>query len=106
VTFAPSGQLEVRLDGEPVRALNELECAGGVIWDNVFPTERILRINPSTGMVTGVVDASSLLSTRAQATGDVLNGIAAIPGTDEFLVTGKHWPLLFRVRFVPSAPEG
>ncbi len=106
VTFAPAGQLEVRLDGEPVRALNELECASGVIWANVFPSERILRINPSTGMVTGVVDASSLLSTRAQANGDVLNGIAAIPGTDEFLVTGKHWPLLFRVRFVPSAPEG
>jgi glutaminyl-peptide cyclotransferase len=105
VTFAPSGQLAVRLDGEPVRALNELECAGGVIWANVFLTERILRINPSTGVVTGVVDASSLISTQAQATGDVLNGIAAIPGTDEFLVTGKHWPLLFQVRFVPS-PSG
>ncbi len=106
VTFAPSGQLEVRLDGEPVRALNELECTGGVIWANVFLTDRILRINPSTGVVTGVVDASGLLSTRPQDTGDVLNGIAAIPGTDEFLVTGKHWPLLFRVRFVPSAPGG
>jgi glutaminyl-peptide cyclotransferase len=106
VTFAPSGQLEVRLDGDPVRALNELECAGGVIWANVFQTDRILRINPSTGVVTGVVDASGLLSTQPQSTGDVLNGIAAIPGTDEFLVTGKHWPLLFRVRFVPSAPGG
>lgn len=106
VTFAPSGQLAVRLDGEPVPALNELECTGGTIWANVFPIERILRINPSTGVVTGVVDASSLVSTRAQANGDVLNGIAAIPGTDEFLVTGKHWPLLFRVRFVPSAPGG
>jgi glutaminyl-peptide cyclotransferase len=104
VTFAPSGQLAVRLDGEPVRQLNELECAGGVIWANVFQTDRILRINPSTGVVTGVVDASGLLSTQPQSTGDVLNGIAAIPDTDEFLVTGKHWPLLFRVRFVPSAP--
>jgi glutamine cyclotransferase len=106
VTFAPAGQLEVRLDGEPVRALNELDCTGGVIWANVFQTDRILRINPSTGVVTGVVDASGLRSTRPQASGDVLNGIAAIPGTDEFLVTGKHWPLLFRVRFVPSTPEG
>lgn len=106
VTFAPSGHVEVRLDGDPVRALNELECVGGVIWANVFQTDRILRINPSTGVVTGVVDASGLLSTQPQSPGDVLNGIAAIPGTDEFLVTGKHWPVLFRVRFVPSVPRG
>jgi glutaminyl-peptide cyclotransferase len=102
-TFAPSGQLAVRLDGEPVRQLNELECASGVIWANVFLTDRIVRINPSTGAVTGVVDASGLLSTQPQSTGDVLNGIAAIPGTDEFLITGKHWPSLFRVRFVPQS---
>jgi glutaminyl-peptide cyclotransferase len=49
-----------------------------------------------------VVDASGLLSTPPQASEDVLNGIAAIPGTDEFLITGKRWPFLFRVRFVPS----
>jgi glutamine cyclotransferase len=105
-TFAPVGQVEVRLDGEPVRRLNELDCATSVIWANVFETDRILRINPTTGAVTGEVDASGLLSTP-QAHGDVLNGIAAIPGTDEFLITGKHWPSLFRVRFVPSAaPEG
>jgi glutaminyl-peptide cyclotransferase len=109
VSFAPSGQLEVRLEGEPVRALNELECAGGVIWANVYPTDRIVRINPRTGEVSGVVDASGLLSApppiATQSTEDVLNGIAAIPGTDEFLVTGKRWPLLFRVRFVPSTPR-
>jgi len=105
VSFAPSGQLEVRLEGEPVRALNELECAGGVIWANVFPTDRIVRINPRTGEVSGVVDASGLLKAPPQSTEDVLNGIAAIPGTDEFLITGKRWPLLFRVRFVPSTPR-
>jgi glutaminyl-peptide cyclotransferase len=103
-SFAPSGQLEVRLDGEPVRQLNELECADGVIWANVFQTDRIMRINPSTGAVTAVVDASGLLSTQPQSPGDVLNGIASIPGTDEFLITGKHWSSLFRVRFVASAP--
>ncbi|MGH3989982.1 MAG: glutaminyl-peptide cyclotransferase, partial [Pseudonocardiaceae bacterium] len=101
VTFAPSGQVVVRLDGEPVRKLNELDCAGGVIWANIFQDDRILRINPSTGAVTGVVDASGLLGRPPQSTG-VLNGIAAIPGTDEFLVTGKNWPSLFRVRFVPA----
>jgi glutamine cyclotransferase len=98
VTFAAVGQVQVHLDGEPVRALNELECTGGAVWANVFQTDRIVRINPTTGVVTGVVDASGLFS--PQADGDVLNGIAAIPGTDQFLVTGKRWPSLFRVRFV------
>jgi glutaminyl-peptide cyclotransferase len=98
LTFTVLGQVQVRLDGEPVRSLNELECTKGVVWANVFQTDRILRIDPSTGTVTGVVDASGLFSPQDE--GDVLNGIAAIPGTDQFLVTGKHWPSLFRVRFV------
>jgi glutaminyl-peptide cyclotransferase len=102
MTFDPTGEVLVRLDGEPVRRLNELECADGVIWANVFQDDRILRINPDTGAVTGVVDASGLLSTLSRSGAEVLNGIAAVPGTDEFLVTGKNWPSLFRVRFVPS----
>jgi glutaminyl-peptide cyclotransferase len=101
-SFAVSGQVAVRLNGEPVRQLNELECTPGAVWANVFTSDRIVRIDPGTGAVTGVVDASGLLGSRPRAEGDVLNGIAAIPGTDEFLLTGKHWPTLFRVRFVPS----
>ena len=100
VTFAESGHVDVRLDGKPVSQLNELDCASGVVWANVFQTDRILRIHPSTGAVTGVVDASGLFPTQSPA--NVLNGIAAIPGTDEFLLTGKRWPWLFRVRFVPA----
>ncbi|MDQ4021327.1 MAG: glutaminyl-peptide cyclotransferase [Actinomycetota bacterium] len=102
VTFEPTGQVVVRLDGEPVRKLNELECVGGVVWANVYQDDRILRIDPGSGAVTGVVKASGLLSDPPKSASDVLNGIAAIPGTDEFLVTGKNWPSLFRVRFVPS----
>jgi glutaminyl-peptide cyclotransferase len=100
VTFAPTGYVDVRQDSRSVSKLNELECTGGVVWANVFLTDRIVRINPSTGAVTGVVDASNLFTTRTP--GNVLNGIAAIPGTDEFLITGKHWPWLFRVRFIPA----
>jgi glutaminyl-peptide cyclotransferase len=101
VTFAVLGHVHVRLDGQPVSALNELDCTGGVLWANIFLTDRIVRINPRTGMVTGVVDASGLFSPHPPGD-DVLNGIAAIPGTDQFLITGKHWPSLFRVRFVPD----
>lgn len=102
VTFAPTGQVAVRLDGEPVRRLNELECTAGAVWANVYRTDRIVRIDPATGTVTAEVDAAGLLTPEQRATADVLNGIAAIPHTDQFLITGKNWPTLFRVRFVPS----
>ena len=36
----------------------------------------------------------------------VLNGVAAVPGTDEFLITGKLWPKMFRVVFVPAGRPG
>ncbi|MGQ0774371.1 MAG: glutaminyl-peptide cyclotransferase [Pseudonocardiales bacterium] len=102
VTFAATGQVAVRLNGDPVPQLNELDCADGVVWANVYQADRIVRIDPATGTVTGVVDAPGLLNADQQATADVLNGIAAIPGTDQFLITGKYWPTMFRVRFVPA----
>lgn len=101
-SFEPTGQVQVRSGDAPVTRLNELECADGVVWANVWQTDRIVRIDPDTGAVTATVDASGLLTAEQRAGADVLNGIAAIPGTDEFLVTGKHWPATFRVRFVPA----
>ncbi|MGI8309811.1 glutaminyl-peptide cyclotransferase [Saccharopolyspora hattusasensis] len=102
VTFAPIGGVGVRLGGSATDELNELECAGGQVWANVWGSDEILRIDPLNGQVTAVVDASGLLSPRQRAGTDVLNGIAAVPGTDEFLLTGKYWPSIFRVRFVPT----
>ena len=33
---------------------------------------------------------------------DVTNGIAQIPGTDRYLVTGKWWPTMYEVRFTAA----
>jgi glutaminyl-peptide cyclotransferase len=102
VTFAEQGAVAVTLDGTPVDRLNELECVDGQVWANVWQTDRIVRIDPATGRVTAVVDAAGLLDPAQRADTDVLNGIAAVPGDDgTFLITGKLWPVTFRVRFVP-----
>jgi glutaminyl-peptide cyclotransferase len=101
-TFGPTGGVSVRAAGEPVEELNELECAGGQVWANVWGSDEILRIDPASGQVTAVVDAAGLLTPSQRAGADVLNGIAAVPGTDEFLLTGKNWPSMFRVRFIPA----
>jgi glutaminyl-peptide cyclotransferase len=100
-TFAVVGDVGVTDDnGEPVKELNELECVDGAVYANVWKTDHIVRIDPRTGKVTATVDLTGLLPAKDRANADVLNGIAAIPGTDEFLVTGKLWPAMFRVRFV------
>ena len=92
-------QIDVDLDGGPVTRLNELECVGELVYANVWQTDDILRIDPSTGEVLTVIDASSLLTPSEAASADVLNGIAYDPGTDRFFLTGKYWPWVFEVEF-------
>lgn len=99
-TFAARGDVTVRDgDGDEVEELNELECVSGQVWANVWGSDEILRIDPGAGRVTAAVDATGLLPAEESAGADVLNGIAAVPGTDEFLLTGKNWPHTYRVRF-------
>lgn len=93
--------LTVRLDGRPVRLLNELEWIDGKIWANVYTTDLIVIIDPLTGKVTGKIDCSGLIPREKRtASMDVLNGIAAKPSEDggtEIFLTGKNWPWLFKV---------
>ena len=91
----------VVLDGEPLDALNELECVDGRVWANVWHEDRIVRIDPATGRVTATADLSGLLTDDEKARlqeGAVLNGIAWREETGTFLVTGKLWPALFEIR--------
>lgn len=101
VSFEPTGS--VTLTSHTSTQLNELDCAeDGSVYANAWPTDDILQIDPDTGAVLAVIDASGLLSAADRADADVLNGIAGIPGTDRFLVTGKYWPSMFEVRFAPQ----
>ena len=97
--FNETGSITITRDGAPLAGLNELECVNGQVWANVWPTDEIVRIDPASGVVNAVVDASGLLG-HPRTNSQVLNGIAHIGG-DEFLLTGKYWPSAFRVRFDP-----
>ena len=100
VTFEELGpRTEVTLDGSPVDNLNELECVDGAVYANVWMSEDILRIDPESGVVTAVIDTANLNHVPSTDPNAVLNGIARIPGTDEFWITGKLWDELYRVRF-------
>ena len=93
--------VDVKLDGRPVRNLNELEYIDGKVWANVYMTDLIVIINPSTGVVEGTVDCTGLLpaSLRDRRT-DVLNGIALDPATGKVYLTGKYWKRLYEIELV------
>jgi glutamine cyclotransferase len=92
-------QVPVTLNGKPVRLLNELESAQGSVFANVWQRMEIMRIDPRSGRVTAVIDASSLLSRMELPPRDVLNGIAFAPERGTFFLTGKYWPKVFEVEF-------
>lgn len=98
--FTESGSVAVtRPDGESVAGINELECVDGQVWANVWPTDEIIRIDPGTGAVTASVDASTLRGGEPDS--NVLNGIA-YAGDGQYLITGKNWSTMYRVRFDPE----
>jgi len=101
-TFRETGRLTVREGATPAAQLNELETVRGELYANVWKTDRIARIAPQTGQVTGWIDLRGLLSEADRATGaDVLNGIAYDARNDRLFVTGKLWPKLFEIKLVP-----
>ncbi|QGU02609.1 Glutamine cyclotransferase [Corynebacterium kalinowskii] len=97
VTFAEKGRVATGVD-----KLNELECADGAIYANRFLTTEIVKLSPG-GEVLGLIDASGLSNNATRDPNNVLNGIAHIPGTDRFYLTGKRWPDVYEVRFVPKS---
>ena len=99
-TFRQVREVIVREEGRPVDQLNELECVGRHVYANVWQTERIVRVDPKSGTVTASIDASNLLNPAERYGTDVLNGIAYDKSNDTFLITGKLWPKMFRVKFV------
>jgi glutamine cyclotransferase len=92
--------MRVTMDGKPLEALNELECVGQSVYANVWMRDMIVRIDAKSGRVTERIDAANLLSPMERQGVDVLNGIAYDPADQTFLITGKLWPRLFRVKFV------
>jgi len=100
-TMEETGRLLVTDAGNPVTNLNELEFIDGEIFANIWQTDRIARISPATGHVTGWIDLQGLLG-EAERSGqvDVLNGIAYDHDHGRLFVTGKLWPRLFEIKLI------
>lgn len=97
-----TGRVSVTHRGKPVARLNELEYVDGEVYANIWQSDLIVRIDPESGAVNGVVDLRGL---RARLSGggpgpDVLNGIAYDNAAGRLFVTGKLWPNLFEIRLI------
>jgi glutaminyl-peptide cyclotransferase len=101
-TFRETRRVVVRDGSVPVKDLNELEWVRGEIYANVWHTDRIARISPQSGRVTGWIDLHGLLSSVIRLDAEaVLNGIAFDAARNRLFVTGKLWPKLFEIEVVP-----
>jgi glutaminyl-peptide cyclotransferase len=101
-TFEVHRTVHVTLDDAPLKWVNELECVNGSLYGNVWRRDFIVKIDPATGIVREKIDASGLLTSSEARDVDFLNGIAYDPADGTFYITGKLWPKLFKVRFVPA----
>jgi len=104
--FKEKRRIKVHDGARPIDQLNELEFVEGEILANVWQTDRIARISPTTGDVLGWIDLSGLLSpVYTVEPGAVLNGIAYDAAQKRLFVTGKLWPNLFEIRLARKHPK-
>ncbi len=103
-----TGRVHVTCDGRPLRNINELEWIKGQVYANVWLTNVIVRIDPATADVVGLIDLSDLPDATVRRPPDnVLNGIAYDAATDRIFVTGKLWKSVYQIRLVPRPqPNG
>ena len=98
VRWLDPGTLAVRRsirvhDGErAIDQINELELRGGLLWANVWHSDRIALIDPRSGRVRAWLDLAPLRA-LLPVPGEVLNGIARDPITGRTIVTGKYWEI-------------
>ena len=98
--------IHVRCAGARVQGLNDLAwsagtiwaSAAGTIWANVAGTYYLVGIDPDSGQVTDIVNARAARERHIGNPQAIMNGIAALPGDGEFLLTGKGWRSIRHVR--------
>jgi len=104
--------LSIRDNYGAVNNLNELEMVDGYIYANRWQYDYILKIDPTSGMVVGIINMQDILQKHTKSdlsylksrgntpneAGAVLNGIAYDESRKIFYITGKLWPEIFEVK--------
>ncbi len=102
-TFEVIKTLRVHEKGQPVAHINELEMVGGHIYANLWFSDDIIALDPTTGEVTRRYPLTPLVTLAEEDNGkpftkeQVLNGIAYDADNSRFYLTGKQWPYTYIV---------
>lgn len=98
--FKVKNTVAVQTNLGPVDNLNELEYINGAIYANIYTTEKIVKIDPESGHVKGIMEFKNLLQPTDVVEGrtDYFNGIAYDSTSKTMYITGKRWPKMFEVR--------
>ena len=102
-TFKEIKTIQVYTHEGAITKLNELEYIDGFIYANIWTSNLIAVIEPSTGKVIATIDATEAVQ-KGKGNGEVLNGIAHNQKTGKTYITGKFWSSLFEVAF--TKPKG
>ncbi len=101
-TFVVTKTLDVSNNYGPLASINELEYVDGFIYANIWTTNKIVKIDLTTGQVIAELNMDDLLMKYAPETDkskiDVLNGIAYDSVGKRFFITGKYYPKVFEVK--------
>jgi len=92
--------IKVHDEFRPITRLNELEFIQGEIYANVWRTDKIARICPHSGKITGWIDLKGLLSPKEYKIAGTLNGITYDKQNNRIFVTGKMWPKIFEIKLI------
>ncbi|WP_316750939.1 glutaminyl-peptide cyclotransferase [Pedobacter gandavensis] len=100
-TMSPLKTISVSENGQPLTQLNELEFIKGYIYANVYGTNFIVKIDPSTGDVVGKLDLTKVCISEQNMNRGALemNGIAYDPIADKVYITGKLWAHIYEIDF-------
>ena len=99
--FKTIKKLPVENENGPVMKINELEYINNFIYANVYETNSIIKIDPSSGKIVGLLDLVSLANeAKARYPGSMeMNGIAYDAVSRMVYITGKMWPTLYKIQF-------
>lgn len=103
--FNQINQYTVHLNQHSISFLNDIEHADGMLYANIWRKDIIVCFDKETGEVISFINATDLLTPQERklaGSEGFLNGIAYSAERRTFFITGKNWPWLFEVIFVPS----
>ncbi|MGV8984249.1 glutaminyl-peptide cyclotransferase, partial [Clostridium sp.] len=100
INFKKVYSIKVHDENRPITRLNELEFIKGEIYANVWKSDKIARICPHSGKITGWIELKGLLNPKEYKNAGTLNGITYDEKSNHIFVTGKMWPKIFEIKLV------